>query len=72
MLANYNAANEILLIGCCLYISFGIFIGKMMPVMTRIGWYGFPFVIVLLYINLGYSEYFKRYINKEGVGIANY
>ncbi|EFC4303168.1 EpsG family protein, partial [Escherichia coli] len=58
MLANYNAANEILLIGCCLYISFGIFIGKMMPVMTRIGWYGFPFVIVLLYINLGYSEYF--------------
>ncbi|HAL2801911.1 TPA: O4 family O-antigen polymerase, partial [Escherichia coli] len=41
MLANYNAANEILLIGCCLYISFGIFIGKMMPVMTRIGWYGF-------------------------------
>ncbi|MEO3147164.1 O4 family O-antigen polymerase [Escherichia coli] len=70
MLANYNAANEILLIGCCLYISFGIFIGKMMPVMTRIGWYGFPFVIVLLYINLGYSEYFKRYINKRGCGYS--
>lgn len=60
-LSNYKAFNGVLLIGCCLYISFGILIGKMMPVMTRIGWYGIPVVLTLLYTNIGASSYYKKY-----------
>lgn len=53
--------NNVVFLGVCLYISFGIIAGKMMPVMTRIGWYGFPFVLILLYTNLGRSFYFEAY-----------
>jgi hypothetical protein len=53
--------NNVVFLGVCLYISFGILAGKMMPVMTRIGWYGFPFVLILLYSNLGRSLYFEAF-----------
>lgn len=53
--------NHILLLGICLYISFALLIGKMMPVMTRVGWYGFPFVIICLYSKIGDSVFYKAY-----------
>jgi hypothetical protein len=60
-LALNNSINDIVFLGVCLYISFGIFIGKMMPVMTRIGWYGFPFVLIALYSNVGGSIFYRGY-----------
>lgn len=46
--------------GVVLFICFAIIIGKMMPVMTRIGWYGIPFIVILLNIYVSDSTYFKR------------
>lgn len=49
------------LLGAGLYITFSILIGRIMPVLTRIGWYGFPMVIMLLYINIGKSKFYDAY-----------
>ncbi|WP_342656741.1 EpsG family protein [Pantoea sp. RSPAM1] len=46
--------------GIVLYISFSIIIGKMMPVMTRIGWYGLPFIIIMLNTKISDSIYFDK------------
>lgn len=48
-----------LLVGVVFYFAFAVFAGKMMPVLTRIGWYGFPFIIILLYVNLGKSIFYN-------------
>lgn len=46
--------------GVVLFICFAIIIGKMMPVMTRIGWYGIPFIVIILNVYVSDSIYFKR------------
>ncbi|WP_205956578.1 EpsG family protein [Pantoea stewartii] len=51
---------NLILPGVILYISFSIIIGKMMPVMTRIGWYGLPFIIILLNTKISDSVYFEK------------
>jgi energy-coupling factor transporter transmembrane protein EcfT len=61
-----------MLLGSCLYISFAIFIGKMMPVMTRIGWYGMPFVLIVLYVNIGESFYYKKYTKAVRNSLSKY
>lgn len=71
-LSKHNNLNNVMFLGCCLYISFAIFIGKMMPVMTRIGWYGMPFVLILLYVNIGESFYYKKYIKAVGVNLSKF
>ena len=43
-----------------LIFIFRSFAGKMMPVITRVGWYGLPFVIIFIYSNLGKSIYYKQ------------
>ncbi|WP_074143108.1 EpsG family protein [Enterobacter hormaechei] len=60
-LSKHQHLNNIMLLGSCLYVTFAIFIGKMMPVMTRIGWYGMPFVLILIYVNIGESFYYKKH-----------
>lgn len=71
-LSKYNNLNNIVLLGCCLYIAFAIFIGKMMPVMTRIGWYGIPFVLMLIYIHIGESVYYKRLSKVNSFNFSKY
>lgn len=63
--------NQIVFLGVALYIAFAIMVGKVMPVMTRIGWYGFPLVLILLYVNIGNSKFYtgisvfeKKYISR--------
>lgn len=60
-LAKDSLAENITIFGCVLFISFGLIIGKMMPVMTRIGWYGVPFIIILLSTRITPSNYFNCY-----------
>ncbi|CCF08991.1 EpsG family protein [Pantoea ananatis] len=55
-----NQRLNLVLPGIILYISFAIIIGKMMPVMTRIGWYGLPFVIIMLNTKISDSVYFDK------------
>ncbi|MDT8698617.1 EpsG family protein [Acinetobacter baumannii] len=52
--------HNVVFLGVALYLSFGVFAGKMMPVITRVGWYGLPFVIIFIYSNLGKSIYYKQ------------
>ncbi|MDV4264913.1 EpsG family protein [Acinetobacter seifertii] len=52
--------HNVVFLGVALYLSFGVFAGKMMPVITRVGWYGLPFVIIFIYSNLGKSIYYKK------------
>lgn len=62
---SYNEKKDNLnfvLPGVVLYISFSIIIGKMMPVMTRIGWYGIPFLIILLNANVSNSVFFDKIV----------
>ncbi|MEP8586265.1 EpsG family protein [Enterobacter asburiae] len=70
LLSKHTNLNNIILLGCCLYIAFAIFIGKMMPVMTRIGWYGFPYVLILLYIHVGESFYYKKVLTARKVNFS--
>lgn len=49
------------LLGVGLFITFSVLIGRIMPVLTRVGWYGFPMVIILLYINIGKSKFYDTY-----------
>lgn len=58
----YNSCNfhRVVFLGVALYIAFAIAIGKMMPVMTRIGWYGFPLLVILLYSNIGQSNFYNK------------
>lgn len=53
--------------GVVLYISFSIIIGKMMPVMTRIGWYGIPFLIILLNANISNSVFFDKLLTSARI-----
>lgn len=66
---NKNFLN-ITFLGVCIYVFFSIIIGKMMPVMTRIGWYGFPFVIIAIYSNIGESIYIKKCRRNAGVSFT--
>lgn len=49
------------LLGIIVYITFSIIIGRIMPVLTRVGWYGFPMVIILIYTNIGWSTFYDSY-----------
>ncbi|KML18777.1 polymerase [Leclercia adecarboxylata] len=71
-LSKHDHLNNVMLLGSCLYIAFAIFIGKMMPVMTRIGWYGMPFVLIVLYVNIGESFYYKKYTKAVGNSLSKY
>ncbi|WP_309486628.1 EpsG family protein [Enterobacter asburiae] len=71
-LSKHDHLNNVMLLGSCLYISFAIFIGKMMPVMTRIGWYGMPFVLIVLYVNIGESFYYKKYTKAVRNSLSKY
>ena len=62
LFTNYSF-HGVVFLGVSLYLAFGISIGKMMPVMTRIGWYGFPFVIILIYLNIGRSLFYNKFIS---------
>lgn len=55
-----NQRLNLVLPSIILYVSFTIIIGKMMPVMTRIGWYGLPFVIIMLNTKISDSIYFDK------------
>ncbi|HEY1870598.1 MAG TPA: EpsG family protein [Chitinophagaceae bacterium] len=57
-LAKMQTSESVTLIGCVLFISFSLIVGKMMPVMTRIGWYGIPFLIILISTRVTPSNYF--------------
>lgn len=59
-LINDYRFHTIVFLGVVLYFSFSVFIGRMMPVMTRIGWYGFPFVLMLVYLNIGKSYFYNK------------
>lgn len=59
LIKNYKF-HFVVLLGVTLYISFSIVIGRMMPVLTRIGWYGFPLILVLLHTNFGNSIFYKK------------
>ncbi|WEI19377.1 EpsG family protein [Acinetobacter proteolyticus] len=52
--------HHVVYLGVALYLAFGVFIGKMMPVFTRIGWYGYPLIIILLYTNIGNSMFYRK------------
>ncbi|QGU11516.1 EpsG family protein [Leclercia sp. J807] len=54
----YKTAFSITILGVILFVSFAILIGKVMPVMTRIGWYFLPYVIISIYIHIGRSFVF--------------
>jgi hypothetical protein len=43
-----------------------------MPVMTRIGWYGMPFVLIVLYVNIGESFYYKKYTKAVRNSLSKY
>ncbi|MDH2636576.1 EpsG family protein [Acinetobacter nosocomialis] len=63
--ANYKF-DYVVFTGAILYVSFALFMGKMMPVLTRIGWYGIPFIIILLYVNIGNSVFYRKIpVNKK-------
>lgn len=49
------------LLGVGVYITFAMLVGRMMPVLTRVGWYGFPMVLMLIYVNIGESIFYKAY-----------
>ena len=55
-----KSSLNIIIPGVVLYFSFSIIIGKMMPVMTRIGWYGVPFLVILLSANISNSIFIKK------------
>lgn len=57
--------HYVVFMGVSIYISFGLLMGKMMPVLTRIGWYGIPLVIILIYTLIGNSIYYDRYKPKN-------
>ncbi|MCU1788938.1 EpsG family protein [Pectobacterium polaris] len=46
--------------GVIIFITFSLLIGKMMPVLARIGWYGIPFIIIILNVNISDSIFFSR------------
>lgn len=58
--AAQNSSLNIIMPGVVLYFSFSIIIGKMMPVMTRIGWYGVPFLVMLLSANISRSIFLEK------------
>mgnify|MGYP002128873384 CR=1 FL=1 len=49
----YNRGFNITLVGIFFYVFFAMLIGRYMPVLTRIGWFGIPFIIIL------FSQYFR-------------
>lgn len=49
------------LLGIVIYITFSVIIGRIMPVLTRVGWYGFPMVLILIYVNIGWSTFYTDY-----------
>lgn len=49
------------LLGLAVYITFSVIIGRIMPVLTRVGWYGFPMVLILVYTNIGWSTFYSSY-----------
>lgn len=49
------------LLGIVVYITFSVIIGRIMPVLTRVGWYGFPMVLILIYTNIGWSTFYASY-----------
>lgn len=55
-----KSSLNIIIPGVVLYFSFSIIIGKMMPVMTRIGWYGVPFLVILLNANISNSMFLEK------------
>lgn len=57
---NRPSSLSIIIPGVVLYFSFSIIIGKMMPVMTRIGWYGVPFLVILVSANISNSIYLNK------------
>lgn len=62
--------HHVVFLGIAIYLSFGIFIGKMMPVFTRIGWYGVPVLIILVYSNIGNSIYYKKFGNNKSLSLG--
>ena len=55
-----KSSLNIIIPGVVLYFSFSIIIGKMMPVMTRIGWYGVPFLVIFLSANISNSIFIEK------------
>lgn len=49
------------LLGLGVYVAFSMIIGRIMPVLTRVGWYGFPMLLMLVYTNIGWSTFYKSY-----------
>ncbi|WP_336219200.1 EpsG family protein [Citrobacter amalonaticus] len=64
----YYYMNAVTSFGVVLFITFAILIGKVMPVMTRVGWYFFPFIVFCIYVNLGRSIIFP-YIPTKNIFI---
>ncbi|GEM_PF-1345382 len=66
----FSRASAITMFGVIVFVSFGILIGKVMPVMTRVGWYFLPYVIICVYINIGHSfvfPYLKAFNSRQGL-----
>ena len=55
------------LIGMSIYICFAVIIGRFMPVLTRIGWYFIPVIIIILYSNFGNSIFYEKLYKKNKV-----
>lgn len=53
------------IIGTSIFIGFSVIIGRFMPVLTRIGWYFIPVIIIILYSNIGNSFYFTKVESKN-------
>lgn len=62
--------HHVVFLGTVLYLSFGVFIGKMMPVFTRVGWYGIPIVMILVYLNIGNSLYYRQFSSNKGFSLS--
>ncbi|QXZ09310.1 EpsG family protein [Comamonas sp. Y33R10-2] len=50
--------------GILLFVIFSIFAGKFMPVFTRLGWYGLPFLAIFMYSSIWRSKLMPNFSMK--------